>query len=185
MVARRNRPAPPKTRRNSLGQSAPYSQFKDWIAVDVCVVREIKPDLFSKCIQSMFQSKYSHIYIEYKNEVFHSSDKGVARDPIEEAVRPGFDEIMGRKTIRLRCTEEEFYDHFKKHDHIEYDMTGVPGHSLTFLGRIGQFLARLFQNGRKKARCHEYVCWVLHDLGGRYDLVDTEFSGPRAVFEAI
>jgi hypothetical protein len=128
----------------------------------------------SRTVERLIQRPYSHIFIVYKDLVYQAVPGGIETEPYADYLL-GHD-IIGSKEVELHCDEQTFLAHYQFYRGLPYTYS----QALAFIPVFG----KLFDNDRKRAWCSEYVCWVLNDLGHRWDLAEGDLTTP-AVFERI
>lgn len=142
--------------------------------IKVCVSHEHDRDFLSGVVETLIRRPYSHIFIVYKDTIYQAVPEGISTYSYEEYKKTH--DIVGEKERELKCTEDEFNAHFHFYQGLPYTYS----QALAFIPLLGKF----FNNGRLRAWCSEYVCWVMNDLGHRWDLAEGDLTTPR-VFERI
>jgi len=140
----------------------------------IAISSEKKIDLVSRMIEWVLRRNYSHIFVVHNDTIYHSVGKGISQTNYSEYKKTH--DIIGEKEVELYCNKTVFLDHFNFYRGLEYSV-------LQMLSII-PFLGGLFKTGHKSAICSEYVCWVLNDLGRRWEFADGDTSTPR-IFERI
>ena len=142
--------------------------------VRVCVSHEKDRDFMSGVVETLIRRPYSHIFIEHKGIVYQAVPGGIST--ADYAAYAKDHDIVGIKEVDLKCSEDDFHKHYEFYSGLPYTYSQV----LAFIPLIG----KIFDNDRKRAWCSEYVCWVLNDLGHRWDLAEGDLTTPT-VFERI
>lgn len=144
--------------------------------VEIAVVREIKPDLFSRLIQFFTKAAYSHVMIIVNGSVvYHAIGRGVVKEYLTE-VLDGNSVICDRFEVEL-----------SNEDYVVAYMEGSLGirYSLFQCAAIVLRLLRpLALQGRGSMHCAEFVADVWTNAMKKPKLTSIDFLNQREVFEA-
>jgi hypothetical protein len=138
------------------------------------VSSEKNRDFMSMVVETALQRDYSHIIWIVDDIVYHAVEVGVTSCPLAEFMVDH--DLVKQKEVELFCDKETFLAHFNFYKGIAYSRTQVLGYV--------PIVGRLWKNGRKYAWCSEYFCWVINDLGRRWEFADGDIITPT-VFEKI
>lgn len=144
--------------------------------VRICVAAEKIPDFISWRIMRFLKFAASHIFIVYKDRMYHAIEEGITDHDFLEFCKDHH--IVAKKEVEFFCTEEEFFAWYAK-------IKGTPYSQSQYVGFFFPFLKRFVRNKRKAAICSEFVAWAMEDLARRSDFGDSDFLNPKEVFDRI
>ena len=144
--------------------------------INVCVTAEINPDDKSKIIMKRLGKGYSHILIEYKENIYHCTGEGVHKDSLSEFLKTH--KIVGSKIVELNINDCCFEWFVKGNLDKEYSEG-------QFVGIVFPHLEKFVKDGRQELICSEFVAWVLELMAGYKFNEELDFIDPVECFEFI
>lgn len=151
--------------------------------IDVCLFREIKPDLESKLIMWWTKSPASHIGFVYqaldgKWKIYHAVGKGVCIEDYEEFMKEHV--RVGVKTVNLNCCPAIWDRHTKSNTDRPYSSSQFFIFLLPW-----KWSKKWFSNGRAMFVCSELVATDLIEFAGIKFPKGVEELTPLEVFNAL